>query len=51
MSFKAITERVVAWRRYRAAVRELAQLSDRDLHDLGISRYDIESVARDSGKL
>jgi uncharacterized protein YjiS (DUF1127 family) len=48
MSIKSITEKVTAWRRYRAAVRELEQLSDRELHDLGITRYDIENVARQS---
>ncbi len=51
MSFKFITERVSAWRRYRSAVRELEQLSDRELHDLGISRYDIETIARESAGL
>lgn len=48
MSFKSISSRVTAWRRYRAAVRELQQLTDRDLQDLGISRYDIDHVARES---
>jgi uncharacterized protein YjiS (DUF1127 family) len=32
--------------RYRETVRELSQLSDRELDDLGISRYQITSVAR-----
>jgi uncharacterized protein YjiS (DUF1127 family) len=30
-----------AYQRYRASVRELSHLSDRELDDLGISRYDI----------
>jgi uncharacterized protein YjiS (DUF1127 family) len=34
------------WKRYRDTVRELSRLSDRDLADLGISRFDIDSVAR-----
>lgn len=34
------------WKRYRETVRELSRLSDRDLADLGISRYDIDAVAR-----
>jgi uncharacterized protein YjiS (DUF1127 family) len=34
------------WKRYRETVRELSRLSDRDLADLGISRFDIDSVAR-----
>jgi uncharacterized protein YjiS (DUF1127 family) len=36
------------WKRYRETVRELSRLSDRDLADLGISRFDIDSVARDA---
>jgi uncharacterized protein YjiS (DUF1127 family) len=31
---------------YRETVAELSRLTDRELDDLGISRYDIESVAR-----
>jgi uncharacterized protein YjiS (DUF1127 family) len=34
------------WKRCRDTVRELSRLSDRDLADLGISRFDIDSVAR-----
>ena len=34
------------WRRYRETVTELSRLSNRELHDLGISRSDIPSVAR-----
>lgn len=33
--------------RYHRAVTELQQLSDRDLADIGISRWDIASVARE----
>jgi uncharacterized protein YjiS (DUF1127 family) len=51
MSFKSISNRVTAWRRYRNAIRELQQLSDRELQDLGISRYDIEQVARESAHM
>lgn len=46
MSFKSITQKIANWRRYRTAVRELSQLSDRELADLGLSRNDIEAVAR-----
>jgi uncharacterized protein YjiS (DUF1127 family) len=45
-SIKIITQKLNAWRRYRAAVRELSQLSDSELGDIGISRCDIESIAR-----
>ncbi len=50
MSLKSITARVSAWRRYRNAVRELEQLTDRELNDLGIARYNIDSVARLSAR-
>ena len=36
----------VDWRTYRASVRDLARLSDRELADLGLRRCDIEFVAR-----
>ncbi len=48
MTLKSITAKFSAWRRYRHSVRELSQLSDRELHDLGICRADIELVARKS---
>jgi uncharacterized protein YjiS (DUF1127 family) len=35
-----------AWRRYRETVREMNHLSDRDLHDMGISRGDIPAIAQ-----
>ena len=43
---KKIAEKVSAWRRYRVSVRELSRLTDRELNDLGLNRYDIEIVAR-----
>ena len=36
------------WRRYRETVNELSRLSNRELNDLGISRGDIQFVARKS---
>ena len=45
-SIKSLTEKFNAWRRYREAVRELSQMSDRDLCDIGIHRCNIECVAR-----
>jgi uncharacterized protein YjiS (DUF1127 family) len=36
-----------SWRRYGAAVRELANLSDRELADIGITRSDIPRLAWD----
>ena len=41
---KTIVEKLNAWRRYREAVRELSQLSDRELEDIGIRRGDIHFV-------
>jgi uncharacterized protein YjiS (DUF1127 family) len=36
-----------AYLRYRDTVRELSLLSDRELDDLGISRFQIENIARE----
>jgi uncharacterized protein YjiS (DUF1127 family) len=41
-----ILSKVRAYMRYRDTVRELSLLSDRELDDLGISRFQIESIAR-----
>jgi uncharacterized protein YjiS (DUF1127 family) len=48
---KMIAEKVSAWRRYRISVRELSRLTDRELTDLGLNRYDIEIVARQTAGL
>ena len=34
-----------AWKRYGAAVRELSNLNDRELSDIGITRSDIPRLA------
>ena len=34
------------WRKYRRTVDELSMLNDRELNDIGISRCDINIVAR-----
>jgi len=47
-TLKTIAEKLTAWRRYREAVRELSQLSDRDPSDIGIRRGDIEYIVRRS---
>ncbi len=44
----SISEKLAAWRRYREAVRELSQLSDRELSDIGVRRGDIETIVRQS---
>ena len=45
---KTISQLIDRWRRYRLAVRELSQLSDRELADLGICRADIAKIAHQS---
>jgi len=47
-TLKTISDKVNAWRRYREAVRELSQLTDRELSDIGIRRGDIEDIVRRS---
>ena len=34
------------WRKYRKTVEELGRMSNRSLHDLGISRGEIDAIAR-----
>ena len=41
-----ILSKVRAYFRYRETMSELSQLSDRELNDLGISRFEIEAIAR-----
>src|SRR4051794_19694416 len=50
MTIRDITHKIQDWRRQRAAVRELSQLSDRELHDLGISPADIGYVTRKAAR-
>jgi uncharacterized protein YjiS (DUF1127 family) len=49
-SIKTVTEKLNAWRRYRDTVRELSQLTDRELNDIGIRRGEIEYIVRLAGK-
>jgi uncharacterized protein YjiS (DUF1127 family) len=41
----ALITAVASWRRYRTAVRQLADLDDRSLRDIGLSRTDIKRAA------
>ncbi|CUA85801.1 DUF1127 domain-containing protein [Chelatococcus daeguensis] len=41
-----ILAKIKAYIRYRETVRELSRLTDRELNDLGISRWDIPFVAK-----
>lgn len=47
MSNKLVTT-YKAWRKYRQTYNELAQLSNRELADVGIRRTDIAQIARQS---
>ncbi|MGQ7791787.1 DUF1127 domain-containing protein [Faunimonas sp. B44] len=47
----SVVDRFRRWRRYRSTVRQLAALSNHELSDLGISRGQIESVARQAVRL
>jgi uncharacterized protein YjiS (DUF1127 family) len=38
--------KIRAYLKYRETVRELSRLSDRELEDIGISRYQIGDIAR-----
>lgn len=46
MSIKEIAHKIQEWRRYRASVRELSRLTDRELQDLGLNRTEIEFVSK-----
>jgi uncharacterized protein YjiS (DUF1127 family) len=41
-----ILSRIRAHRRYRQTLRELGQYSDHQLTDIGISRFEIDAIAR-----
>jgi len=36
---------IAAWRRYRSAIRQLADLDDRTLRDIGLNRTQIRQAA------
>lgn len=42
----AVVARFNEWRSYRRTVAELSSLTDRELHDIGITRADINAIAR-----
>lgn len=43
---RTVLSRFRAYLRYRDTVHQLSRLSDRELADLGISRYEIRGIAR-----
>ena len=46
--FTTLKSRYSRWQRYSRTVKELENLTNRDLADLGISRFDIPRLARES---
>ena len=50
LTVNTVAKRLRNWNRYRHTVRELSQLTDRDLSDLGICRGDIRYVAKKSAR-
>jgi uncharacterized protein YjiS (DUF1127 family) len=43
---KNVLETIRSWRRQQDCIRELSQLTDRELADLGIHRSEIGAIAR-----
>ena len=41
-----ILSKIRAYRRYRQTIRELMRFTDRELKDFGISRYEVDVIAR-----
>jgi uncharacterized protein YjiS (DUF1127 family) len=41
-----VLSKIRSYLKYRETVRELSRLSDRELDDLGIARYQIDGIAR-----
>ncbi len=39
-----LLSRISAYRQYRASAHELSRLSERELEDIGISRYEIDAA-------
>ncbi len=48
--FSRLREKVVGYRKYLAIQEELQLLSDRELADIGISRFNIPDIARDAAR-
>ncbi len=48
--FDFVKTRYTRWQRYSRTISELQSLSNRDLADLGISRPDIQRVAREAAR-
>ncbi len=49
--FASLAQRWTAYQTYRHTLAELETLNDRELNDIGLSRWDIRRVARDSASM
>ncbi len=45
MTLSVVVAKIRTWVRYRASLRELSQLSDRQLADIGLSRSNLQHAA------
>lgn len=48
MHANSFAQRFQRYRTYRTTLNELQSLSERELTDLGLSRYDVRTVARNA---
>jgi uncharacterized protein YjiS (DUF1127 family) len=48
--FEVLKSRISNWKRYNRTVSELEALSNRELADLGINRFDIKHIAREAAR-
>ncbi|SHM70912.1 DUF1127 domain-containing protein [Roseibium suaedae] len=46
----SVVRKYQSWRRYRSTYEELSRLSNRELHDLGIARGNIDYFAYNSAR-
>lgn len=46
MFVSVVLSKIRAYFRYRETIAELSRLSDRELDDLGINRFEIDRIAR-----
>ncbi len=46
MFTSVILSKIKAYLKYRETVRQLSRLTDRELEDIGIARFQIEGLAR-----
>ena len=43
-----IVSKIKIWKKEQETMRELRALSDRDLEDIGINRYDIKEIVKEA---